>query len=260
MEINGSNPKQKPPFPPKPGANKPPRMTGNFAWTLEDMKDKYVAVNYIYLDQPSGTLTEKELESVKNSKNTVFVLDDAIYRLESIDGDIQVYVNVSATADDSISSDICVNLTSGAYEYRYVQLNHQGLSHLDYLSSGHTGFAGIEFNTTAGWNSQPQYRPVEGMLVVYTDYKTITDPDTGETTVVPGFKIGDGNAYLIDKPFVGDDIRAELEALSSNFDDHIQNDIIHITAVEREFWNNKLNYVDPEDQPEDKDLLEFTRN
>lgn len=86
------------------------------------------------------------------------------------------------------------------------------------------------------------------MIVVYTDYAQETDPETGETYDIPGIKIGDGNAYLIDKPFVGDDTRDMLV-------EHINNQVIHITAEERQEWNDKLNYVEP-----DSDLLEFTRN
>ena len=86
------------------------------------------------------------------------------------------------------------------------------------------------------------------MLVVYTDYAKKTDPETGKTIYIPNFKIGDGNAYLIDKPFVGDDIRSILE-------EHIEDTGLHIQPGEREFWNNKLNYEEPEG-----DLLEFTRN
>lgn len=64
---------------------------------------------------------------------------------------------------------------------------------------------------------------------------------------MPGFKIGDGNAYLIDKPFVG-------EADSKLLQQHIEDAGLHIQPGERAFWNNKLNYVEPED-----DCLEFTR-
>ena len=85
------------------------------------------------------------------------------------------------------------------------------------------------------------------MLVVYTDYQVITDPETGKKTFIPNFKIGDGNAYLIDKPFVGDDIRNILQ-------EHMEDTGMHLQPGERDFWNNKLNYNEPEG-----DLLEFTR-
>ena len=133
---------------------------------------------------------------------------------------------------------------SGGYTFK----DHSKLINLDYLNSGHEGFAGIQFGTTEEWNRMPSYRPVEGMLIVYTDYNREVDPETGETYNIPAFKIGNGNTYLADLVFVGDDIRKLLQR-------HIENTEVHIQPGERNFWNNKLNYVEPED-----DLLEFTRN
>lgn len=124
--------------------------------------------------------------------------------------------------------------------------DHSALTNLDFLHSGHTGFAGIEIDTTIHWNAKPEYRPANGVLIVYSDYKTYTN-EQGQEVVVPGFKIGDGNAYLIDKPFVG-------EADSKILQQHIEDAGLHIQPGERAFWNNKLNYVEPED-----DCLEFTR-
>lgn len=129
----------------------------------------------------------------------------------------------------------------------YLVSDHSKLKNLEYLKSGHTGFAGILINTTEYWNSQRDYRPPEGMLVVYSDYQHYVD-EHGDIVYVPGFKIGDGNAYLIDKPFVG-------EADSKLLQEHINDIDVHVRPGEREFWNNKLNYVEPED-----DLLEFTRH
>lgn len=85
------------------------------------------------------------------------------------------------------------------------------------------------------------------MLVVYTDYQSYED-EQGNIVYVPGFKIGDGNAYLIDKPFVG-------EADSKLLRKHLEDTGVHIQPGEREFWNKKLNYEEPEG-----DLLIFTRN
>ena len=84
------------------------------------------------------------------------------------------------------------------------------------------------------------------MLVVYTDYQSYEEE--GQTIYVPGFKIGDGNAYVVDKPFIG-------EADTKILQEHIEDTGLHIQPGEREFWNNKLNYEEPEG-----DLLRFTRN
>ena len=85
------------------------------------------------------------------------------------------------------------------------------------------------------------------MLIVYVDYQSYQD-EQGHMVYVPGFKIGDGNAYLIDKPFVG-------EADSKLLREHLEDTGLHIQPGEREFWNNKLNYIEP-----DNDLLIFTRD
>ena len=84
------------------------------------------------------------------------------------------------------------------------------------------------------------------MLVVYTDYQSYEEK--GHIVYVPGFKIGDGNAYVVDKPFVG-------EADTKILQEHLKDTGVHIQPGEREFWNNKLNYEEPEG-----DLLRFTRN
>lgn len=87
-------------------------------------------------------------------------------------------------------------------------------------------------NTKAHWESNPLYVPEIGEVVIYIDRQTIEGVD------YPGIKIGDGNAYLADLPFLGDDITTQImDALS----DHINNTDIHVTTEEKNFWNNKLN-------------------
>lgn len=108
----------------------------------------------------------------------------------------------------------------------------------------------VSENTTSGWNSNPQYLPKRGEICVYTDYTTIQD-DMGNDITYPGIKVGDGNSYLIDLPFVGADTRYLLIQMIR---DHEANTTIHITQAEREFWNDKLNYDVSEEE------LILTRN
>lgn len=108
----------------------------------------------------------------------------------------------------------------------------------------------VSENTTAGWNSNPQYLPKAGEICIYTDAVIVTD-DLGNTIAYPDIKIGDGNTYLIDKPFVTAGVRYTL--LNALYD-HENNHVIHITQEEREFWNAKLNYE------ESGETLVFTRN
>lgn len=84
----------------------------------------------------------------------------------------------------------------------------------------------IKINTTAYWNSLLDFIPNKGDLIFYSDkVNGIVD--------IPGLKIGDGLAYCVDLPFVGDDILNALNAHTSNI-------TIHITATERANWNNKI--------------------
>ena len=86
----------------------------------------------------------------------------------------------------------------------------------------------VLFATTEEWNAQTLLIASEGVFYVYSDHGTDADGND-----VPGVKIGDGTSYLIDMPFVGDDIAATLAA-------HIADTVVHITADEREAWNGKL--------------------
>ena len=102
----------------------------------------------------------------------------------------------------------------------------------------------IRTGTTAYWNSQPTYIPMQGELVVYTDYAQTTE--NGQTIYYENFKIGDGNAYLIDKPFVGDDLRIQIMRHITDADNqanprHVQaSSMPGVTTGERGFWNAKV--------------------
>lgn len=92
-------------------------------------------------------------------------------------------------------------------------------------------------NTVAGWNAQSSLVSKSNIIYVYTDYQQIDDGHGGVINV-PGIKIGDGSAYVVDLPFI--DVLME---------DHINNHGIHVTPEEKEFWNNKVSaYVLYEDE------------
>ena len=94
--------------------------------------------------------------------------------------------------------------------------------------------AKIEVRTTAEWNTMLQYIPSANRIIVYSDKSVI------DGTPVPGIKIADGLSYVVDLPFVSDDISNEFVRL---LDEHVTDKIVHITAEERSFWNNKINYA-----------------
>lgn len=102
--------------------------------------------------------------------------------------------------------------------------------------SSSSSAANVISHTTAEWNSNPLLVSSEGTLYVYTDYKTL---DNGVS--VPGIKVGDGSAYVVDLPFIG--------GSSFDFEQHITNMGIHVADDDREFWDNKWSgYIDNDDE------------
>lgn len=100
-------------------------------------------------------------------------------------------------------------------------------------------------NTTEAWNSTPQLIGALNTIYVYVDHQIKTDEE-GNEIWIPGIKIGDGKAYLIDLPFT-----------DSAMVEHTENASIHVTPEEKDFWNNKVRcYV----SPEDSERLVFTTN
>lgn len=74
--------------------------------------------------------------------------------------------------------------------------------------------------TTAEWNAKASYVPPKGTIVIYSDYASTGNAD------IPNFKVGDGNAYLIDLPFSQDDLRSLIAA-------HIADTSAHLSTNDR---------------------------
>ena len=94
--------------------------------------------------------------------------------------------------------------------------------------------ASIKMKTTAQWNADAGAIGQKNTFYIYTDRTTKEDGE-GNIINVPGIKVGDGLAYLIDLPFV-DDL----------FYDHVNDLDIHVTLAEKQFWNNKVRTQDAE--------------
>lgn len=90
----------------------------------------------------------------------------------------------------------------------------------------------IKINTTTYWNSLVGFVPKKGELIVYSDH---AQSQSGQN--IPALKVGDGNAYLIDIPFIAGGVSSEVVDLIMA---HIQNGSIHVTQAEKEFWNSKV--------------------
>lgn len=116
----------------------------------------------------------------------------------------------------------------------------------------------LKRDTTENWNNAHGFIPLQGEVIIYTDYKQITKEVNGEelTFNVPGIKIGTGNAYVQDLAFIDDELRAKLLS-------HIDNMEMHTTLEEKLFWNNKVNIDDAYAQIHhelENETLIFNRN
>lgn len=103
---------------------------------------------------------------------------------------------------------------------------------LPFIDSATINGKQLIIGSTEEWRQQLSFVPNAGDIICYTD-KVVTESGTR----IPGIKIGDGKAYCVDLPFVGDDIAEQLLA-------HISDTGVHITEDERMRWNNKLNCED----------------
>ena len=76
---------------------------------------------------------------------------------------------------------------------------------------------------------------MSGEIIIYDDYATEANGD-----IIPNIKIGTGNAYVQDLPFVDEHTRNVILA-------HINDTAVHVSTEDRNFWNNKVNVDDSED-------------
>ena len=94
-------------------------------------------------------------------------------------------------------------------------------------SGGGFGKALATTHTTAEWAALTSYIPKKGEICVWSDYRVV------DGVKCAGIKVGDGLAYAVDLPFVGGEYADLLT-------EHIEDTVVHITAAERLFWNNKV--------------------
>lgn len=123
-----------------------------------------------------------------------------------------------------------INLDSPA-SYR-IGLTSPKINTVELTSPIATGSsAKITVNTVENWAAKTSYIPKKGEIIVYSDRAVI------DGVCYPGVKIGDGMAYAVDLPFVGDDI---ADRITTVLNSHINNGDIHVTLAEKTYWNNKL--------------------
>lgn len=101
-------------------------------------------------------------------------------------------------------------------------------------------FDNVYCDTESNWNRQLTLVSEKGAIYIFTNHSYIED-QYGNIWPVPAIKIGDGNAYVVDLPFISDYL---LKLLLN----HTTNSDIHVSAQEKQFWNNKVTaFVDNSD-------------
>ncbi len=98
--------------------------------------------------------------------------------------------------------------------------------------------AEIFCDTKENWASQSILIPKKGTIYIYSNYKQDLSKD------VAGIKIGDGNSYLADLPFI-----------DTLYSQHIENQDIHVTIQDKNKWNEKVTI---DESSVDSELLIFT--
>lgn len=109
--------------------------------------------------------------------------------------------------------------------------------------------AKITVKSTVEWNQAIGYVPADGEIIVYSDYGSVTID--GEEVPVPGLKIGSGNGYVQDLAFIGGDI-------SETLNNHINDNVRHVSVEDRARWDAKLNVDDAREVVDE--ALVFIRN
>lgn len=114
--------------------------------------------------------------------------------------------------------------------------------------------ATLLYHTEAEWDAQQALKSAKGVIYVYSDHTKIIDP-SGEITIIPAIKIGDGSHYLSELPFIGGggaspEIEHEVHVVETVVNNHIADDEAHVSEEDREEWGRKVSAKMDEDNPE----------
>lgn len=106
------------------------------------------------------------------------------------------------------------------------------------------GLRSIYYDTTANWNAQTGLIPEEGAIYIYSDHYV------NGSVVSPGVKIGDGNAYLSDLPFI---IETDISTIVNNAVNTAVTNLREngelVTQADRTAWNNLVEASISENDP-----------
>lgn len=111
---------------------------------------------------------------------------------------------------------------------RLKHLYEMGDQILDVTDDHETRIANLEaasassilYATKAYWDRQLTFVPPRGALIIYADRTVENDVN------IPGFKVGDGNAYVVDLPFSQQDLETAIR-------NHVNNSRIHLSEDDR---------------------------
>lgn len=112
-----------------------------------------------------------------------------------VDGNIDPEIEITGDAE----------IPASVYEHDYSKLDNKPTINDETVEGDLTSedLHIVAVKTTAEWAELPQIQSRVGEIYIYSDHST-----DGEGHNIPGIKIGDGNAYVVDLPFAtGTDIR-----------------------------------------------------
>ena len=124
----------------------------------------------------------------------------------------------------------------------------------------------ILYDSKAAWDAKRDLISERGTIYIYSDYQTIED-ENGEVITIPGIKVGDGLAYLVDLPIANQASNEHLvtqianrvaEMVTDTVTENVVGDIRNsleatsslVSSEDRERWDGKVktsvNETDPE--------------
>ena len=133
-------------------------------------------------------------------------------------------ISVDGTSIAAGSAGDTLSLTSGAN----ITLTPDAVNKTINIASA----SSIVSGTTSYWQTHGNVVSTKDVLYVYTDWKK-----NSSNQDIPGIKVGDGLAYIVDLPFTD-----ELWAA------HVMDTLLHVSASDRTNWDSKVRcYMDSTD-------------
>lgn len=199
-------------------------------------------IHAVQLNDNSTHLIEPKLFATAGGTSTTLTAGISNFELAA-----GVYINLKVSTVNANATLNVNNTGAKPIYYNGVAINANMLSEDNIYTFIYTGVhwdivgditgKNIMIGTTAEWQAHSTYVAPMGTICIYSDRGSYKDTNNNNI-IVPGIKISDGQAYVTSLPFVGDDV---IAAIRSELNDHINDNVRHITAEERTFWNNKLN-------------------